>query len=472
MSLNELRAKRATALDACKAFGLKADFDPAKDTAEYDRLKAQFGAVDAEIKRAEEIEEFERKSAQPVAGQDADAHRAFAQAKDDPYTNEAHAAANPSIRTSKGMLLAGCAKMIGVGGGNIYNARQAAKDIYGERHPVTKALLAGVGASGGFFVPPDQVAEYIEILRPMTVVRSSNPRVLPMPRGTMRLPSQTSAATASYGAEDVRIGTTQQTVGAIIATFKKLRGLVPISNDLMRYADPAIDAFVRDDLVKVMALREDLAFLTGDGTQDSPRGYLSFANASAVANGGSAGVWLSTANSTLASGGNFITANETFTLATAASEFGGAINKLDTANVPDIRRKWFWHPRTFNYLYNVQNSLGLYVYRDELEKGRFLGYPFGKSTQIPINLYDVSGGNTDCSFVFLVEMTEDMLFDSMSLELAVSREGTYVDANSVTQSAFANDETLIRAIAEHDHQMRHDVSVAVIQNARYQPAIS
>jgi hypothetical protein len=45
--------------------------------------------------------------------------------------------------------------MIGVGGGNIYGARQAAKDLYGENHPVTKSLVTSQGASGGFLVPPD-----------------------------------------------------------------------------------------------------------------------------------------------------------------------------------------------------------------------------------------------------------------------------------------------------------------------------
>jgi hypothetical protein len=60
----------------------------------------------------------------------------------------------------------------------------------------------------------------------------------------------------------------------------------------------------------------------------------------------------------------------------------------------------------------------------------------------------------------------------MQPELAVSREGTYVDGNGTTISAFQNDETMIRAIAEHDHQIRHDAAVAVIQGVRWAPAIA
>jgi HK97 family phage major capsid protein len=227
-------------------------------------------------------------------------------------------------------------------------------------------------------------------------------------------------------------------------------------------------------LVKVVALREDLAFILGDGTQDTPRGYLSFALGYAVSQGGAnaGGVYSTSANSTFSAGGNFITSTEAYTLSTAAAELGGAANKLDTANVPDDRRVWFMHPRSRNYLFNVQNSLGLYVFRDELMRGTLLTYPVKTTTQIPINYWDTTGANKDCSFVFLTEMTEDIILDSMSLELAVSREGTYVDGSGQTWSAFQNDQTIIRAITEHDHQLRHDAAVAVIQGVRWAPAIS
>jgi len=65
-----------------------------------------------------------------------------------------------------------------------------------------------------------------------------------------------------------------------------------------------------------------------------------------------------------------------------------------------------------------------------------------------------------------------MVLDSMQLELAVSKEGTYIDGGGNTISVFQNDQTLIRAIAEHDFQLRHAAAVAVIQNVRWAPAIS
>ena len=247
---------------------------------------------------------------------------------------------------------------------------------------------------------------------------------------------------------------------------------MPVTNDLMRYASPAADAFVRDDLVKVMALREDLAFLMGDGTQDTPKGFLGFANANVAGTGGTVGAWSATANSTYAIGGQFITSNETVTLTTVSNELIGLKNKLDAANVPDIKRRWFLNPRIYNYLYGLLNSLGVYVYRDELSRGTLFGYPFSSSTQIPVNLWDTNGTQKICTFIMLAEMDDAIILDSMQLELAVSREGTYYDANGVLQSGFQKDQTLIRAIAEHDFQMRHLPSIAVDQGVIWAPALT
>ena len=462
----DLRKQRAVAFDAFKALGEKEVLSTEEQT-EFSTHHAAIRAFDDQIKRAQAVQEAAAASAQPSPGQDP--ARAPASPETDPYLK------------TRSLVLGGAIRMLIAGDGNLYTARQVAQEKYGESHPVTRALVTSVGASGGLIVPPDYVNEVIELLRAKAVVRASNPRVIPMPRGTMTLPGQASAASAGYGAEGAKIAASQQTLNAIVASFKKLTALVPVSNDMMRYADPAVDAFVRDDLVKVMALAEDKAFILSDGTANTPMGWLFFANRWVANNKGTAGAWLTTANSTAAvngtdpansTGGNFITSTQAYTLATVAAELGGAVNRLDTANVPEDRRVWFMHPRSRNYLFNVQNSLGVYVYRDELSKGTLLTYPVKTTTQIPTNFYNSDGSHTDCSFVFLTEMDEDMILDSMTLELAISREGTYVDSTGSTVSAFQTDQTIIRAIAEHDHHLRHDQSTAVIQFVRWAPAIS
>ncbi|MBN9135871.1 MAG: phage major capsid protein [Phyllobacterium sp.] len=463
IKMADLLQKRSQVFAAFKALAEKEDFTEADQTA-FEAAKKAVTDVDEEIARHKAVQSLTSETAVPVAGQE----KVAASVENDPYVKE------------KSLIVGGVAKMIGAGGGNIYNARQASQEAYGEAHPVTKALVTSTGTAGGFIVPPDVMNEIIPLLRARAVVRGAGGRNMPMPRGTMTLPGQGSAARAYYGAESKPIKSSQQKLRQIVASFKKLTSLVPVSNDMMRYADPAVDAFVRDDIVKVMALREDLGFLLGDGTEDAPRGFLSFANGHVQANNGTVGLWSTGANSILAvngadpansTGGNFVTSNQVYTLATVAAELGAAINRLDMANVPEDKRVWFMNPRSYNYLFNVQNALGVYVYRDELSKGTLSGYPVRKTTQIGTAYWNADGSNKDLSFVFLVEMTEDIILDSMQLELAVSREGTYVDEDGNTVSAFATDQTIIRAIAEHDHQLRHDAAVAAIQAVRWAPAI-
>lgn len=449
VKIADLMKGRQKAFEEFEAAAVADDFNEA----DYAAKKKSVEDFDAKIARVKAAQELSAATAQPVAGQE----------KTVPATVE-----TDRYVTEKSLLLGGVAKTIGLAGGNVYTAKSVSTEVYGENHPVTKALNVSTGSAGGFIVPPDVMNEVIPLLRAQAVVRSAGPRNIPMPRGTMTLPGQGSAATASYGTEQARIGASQQTLNAIVASYKKLTALVPVSNDMMRYADPAVDAFVRDDLVKVMALGEDRAFLLGDGTQASPRGFLSFANAYAT----TPGVFSSSGNSTAPVGGNWITSTAVYTLATVAAELGGLVNKLDTANVPENKRVWFMHPRSWNYLNNVQNSLGVYVYRDELSRGTLLGYPFKKTTQMPVNIRNTDSSYTDCSFVMLAEMDEAMILDSMQLELAVFREASYVDADGNTISAAQNDQTLIRAIAEHDFQLRHDASVAVLAFVRWSPAIS
>ena len=340
----DLVKQRASAFDAFKILAEKATLT-ADEEKDYKAKKRAVEDLDGQIQRARDAQDLASRTAQPVAGQE----RIAASPETDPYVSDATAKAR-GWGSAKSLVVGGMIRMCARGDGNIFNARSAALEQYGEAHPVTRALVTSAGASGGVIVPPDYKNEIIELLRPLAVVRSSNPRVIPMPRGTMTLPGQATPATASYGTEAVAISSSQQTLNQIVASFKKLTALVPVSNDMMRYADPAVDAFVRDDLVKVLALREDLAFLLGDGTQNSPRGFLSFANGWVLAQGGTAGSWLTNGNSTAAvdgtgsnpligaNGGNFITSNETYTLATVAQELGGAVNKLDTANVPETKR--------------------------------------------------------------------------------------------------------------------------------------
>ncbi len=304
-----------------------------------------------------------------------------------------------------------------------------------------KALAASDATAGGFLVPPQYSQEVIEYLRAKSVVRQLGPISIPMATGTFRIPKVTVGATASYIGENTTIPKTQQTFGNVTLTFKKLAALVPLSNDLLRYSSPGADAIVRDDVVRAMADAENRAFLRSDGLSGQPRGFLS---------------WCPAANK--------ISANATANLANVTTDMGQLIVALMNNNIPMTKPAWIFSPRTWNYLMTIQTANGVFAFRDELMRGTFWGYPFGTTTAIPVNLNTL--GRTGESEVYLIDMADAALGESLNLVVDASQEAAYSDGGTLV-SAYANDQTVIRAIQEHDLVMRREESVAMLQGCVY-----
>ena len=163
----------------------------------------------------------------------------------------------------KGLKMGRLIRALAAGKGDPDRAARIADKWFGEDNATSKALSSGDATAGGFLVGEEMSSEVIELLRPQAVVRRSNPVVMPMDRGSLTLPKITGGASSSYVGENDNGGLTEQTFGTVKLTFKKMVTLVPVSNDLLRFASYNADAIVRDDLVMSMANREDLAFIRG-----------------------------------------------------------------------------------------------------------------------------------------------------------------------------------------------------------------
>lgn len=304
-----------------------------------------------------------------------------------------------------------------------------------------KSLLASDSPSGGFLVAPQFSTDIIELRRAKTVVRGLQPRVVPMPSGTMDIPKITGGATGYYGNEATNITKSQQTFGQIQLTWRKLTALVPISNNLIRYASIGADALVRDDIVRALAVTEDAAFLRGDGMAGQPKGLR---------------YWCPAAN---------LVAGQAASLAAVSQDLGYAILKLRNNNVPMSRPAFIFSPRSEHYLLTVQNTDGVFAFKDEmLQRGTVFGIKYVSTTSIG-NAYTV-GANADCSEVILADFDDVVIGDSNRLTIDVSPDAAYYDGSSVV-AAFSRDETVIRAIAEHDFALRDSNAVAVITGVRW-----
>lgn len=403
---------------------------------DFDKHDANVKKLDGQIERAVKAQQLARESAQPVG-----ATRSIPAAPEtDEYVKE------------KSLVVGGIVRLAAMSKGNMDSAANIAPKAYGERHPVAlamgkiKALSTGMGSAGGFVVPPDFATSLIALLYPLTAIRKAGARVIAMPNGTMTLPKMTGGSQAQWVGETRAPAESQPQYGQVVATAKKLMALVPVSNDMMRYANPGFDAKVRDDVVMQLALAEDAAGIRSMGTQFTPRGLRSFVLPDYRI--------LSTAD---------------YTIETVGQELGGLQTKIEESNVPGVKPCFIMRPRTKNYLMNLQNAHGLYVYRDEMTAGKLLGWPFFTTTQVPNNLE--FGGHSDCSEIYAADMNEFVIYESRQIELAISTEGSYVDANGQTQNAFSQDMSLIRALTAVDFQMDHDEGVAVLEGVRWAPTL-
>lgn len=309
-------------------------------------------------------------------------------------------------------------------------------------HSVAKALAQGDFDSGGSLVHQQFAGELIELLRNKVVVRKAGARVLPMPGGNLTIDRQSASATAYYGQENTAITPSEQTTEQIVLSEKKLTALTAVSNDLIRNATISAEEFVRDDLIQVMAIREDLAFLRGTGSSSEPTGLRN-----RIA---SAHIYAETVSS-----------EGSPTFAEIKKEVDKAIYKLDAANIPDVRRAWFMHSRTKMAMCRQAgpgaegtNSLE----RELMESGTLRGYPVYVTSQVPINL----GGDGDESELYLVEMSEVLIGDSMNLEVEVFPNGAWSNSGTIV-SGISNDQTVIRAISKHDINMRHTTAGVVVK---------
>lgn len=437
MTVAEMSAARAKHIDAMAVLAKLADLTDAQ-VKEFDDAEAAVKALDASIARTKTAEALQATLAQPVGV----TTKTAATVKSDAYEKDSS------------IVVGGMLRMMAVAKGHMNQAVETAIAQYGENHPValamvqTKAQNTMTGSAGGFVIPPDFVDSIIPLLYAKTVVRQAGALTMPMPNGTMTIPKMTGGSAASWIGEAQAIGESGPAWGQVVATAHKLAALVPVSNDQMRYAMPQYDTMLRNDIVKQISLAEDAAFIRGIGTQYSPKGLKSFALS-----------------------GQTITSTYAYTLTTVNNELAGLVNKLESANLPLSNVGWLMSPRTKNYLLNVLNGNGFYVYKTEMTAQKtLLGYPFYTTTEIPNTL--TIGGNANCSELYLVDFGETMILESRQLEFAISTEGTYKDANGVMQSAFQNDLTIIRAIMAEDFQLRHDEAVAFNQGVAWAPTLS
>jgi HK97 family phage major capsid protein len=299
-------------------------------------------------------------------------------------------------------------------------------------------LSAAVTTTGSpHIIPENYVARLIELLRPRTVIRRmAGVRNLPLINGNLRIPRQSGASTANYVAEQAYIGLSTPTTDQITLAAKKLTVMVVESGEIMRRSNPTSDRMILDDILRVLAIKEDQTFLRAAGSSTIPKGLKAFADA--------------------ASATQVITANATVNLANVTTDIGKLLLALAQADCPMLNPYFIMAPRSERYLMDLRDGNGNIAFR-EMSDGNLRGVPYMTTNSVPVNL----GAGTNESELYLVDASELIIADAPTFELQTSFEAAYDDAGTV-KAAFSNDSVVFRLITEHDTAIRHNQSVAYL----------
>ncbi len=335
-----------------------------------------------------------------------------------------------NLKLGKLMALTGLLKT------NEGKAYELAEKVFKDLPYIGKALNTTDLVSGGVLIAEEVASDVIELLRPMAVVRQSA-RSRQIPTGAFRQARVTAGAVARYKGEGTATNASQLTNDQIVPTPHILESLTAISDLLNDFTNQQSQRIAQEDLLRVMALREDLAFLRGTGTQFEPKGLLNFA-----------------ANTQ---------AQTSTAVADVRTDIRALIEFVEGSNVAMVRPMFLMTSRSRGFLEDLKTAGGETNEFTLAANGNIRGMPVMTTNNIPNNL----GGGTE-SEIFFADMNEVVIFDAIdSFRLKVSSEATYKDAAGADRSAFANNETVIMMTSAHDLIPRHNEAIATLTAVTY-----
>lgn len=295
---------------------------------------------------------------------------------------------------------------------------------------------------GGALVAPPEQGELIELLRNKEALVNAGARTVPLPpQGRMKFPRQTGPSTTYWVGENAPIPSSDIGTGEVTLQAKKLAVRIIAPNELIRFASPAAEALLRDDMTKSLALGLDLAGLEGTGTDTRPRGIINYPNINLVN------------SSTQAANGDTIRGQDVYRMIAAVEESNAEFEG------------WIMRPKTLYKYYQLRadavaqgDAAGPFLFNLIREAGdgtdaMLGGYKVTKSTQV--SQVRAKGSSTSLTYV-LGGMWSDVLIGMFgAIEFAATTQG---------DTSFTNDQMWVRGIVSADIQLRHEAAFVLMDN--------
>jgi len=149
-------------------------------------------------------------------------------------------------------------------------------------------LQVGVFNQGGAFVPTILQVPIIEILRNRMVTERLGVQSLSGLAGNVAIPRQAGAATAYTVPESGALTKSTQALDQIALTPHRVGAWNDYTRQLLLQSSVDVENFIRDDIMKVLAIKWDYLILQGSGANDEPMGIFNTPGIGSVAFGAAA----------------------------------------------------------------------------------------------------------------------------------------------------------------------------------------
>lgn len=236
----------------------------AEETESYDNTSTEIKAVDEHLKRLHDMERNMASTATPVSKA----------ANGEVITVKTGA---PGIirveqKLEKGIAFARFAKALAAGNGSRSEALEIARKQYPDDAKLHHVLKAAVGAgtttdpswAGALVEYQDYAQDFVDFLRPQTIVgrfgQGSIPALRQVPFN-IRITAQTSGGSANWVGQGKAKPLTRFDFEPITFSFAKVSAIAVLTDELIRFSNPAADALVRNALAEAVIARLDTDFI-------------------------------------------------------------------------------------------------------------------------------------------------------------------------------------------------------------------
>ena len=302
------------------------------------------------------------------------------------------------------------------------------------------------GTTGGTLVAQTLLpGEFIELLRNKARVIQAGARLLSGLVGNVTIPRQTGASTAYWAAEGQAVTESEGSFDSTTLSLKTLGTRSLITRNMLMQSTPAIEAIVRADLIKVLALGIDLAALSGTGTNNQPTGV-----ALQVTNNASGNLVVGGTN------GAALTIQHLIQMEAAVMDANAEFESL----------AYICNAKTVGALKSLVSTTGQFLWTDSSTGGRsgtpgnINGYPVLRSNQASKRLTKgTQDGSTTAKWV-------SELFYGAWEEVLIGEWGVLeILPNPYDPIAYAQGGILLRALQSVDITVRHPQSFSYMNDA-------